>query len=84
MTQAITVGANAEDASVPSPKLAGSRRTKSKPLLITSAAGVGDWGPLRTQVPQLLMQAITNRWFRRNSDEKENLLSYRSALDMIV
>jgi excinuclease ABC subunit C len=42
---------------------------------------IGDWGPLRQQVPQLLMQSITQRWFRRQRDEKQNLLSYRAACE---
>ncbi len=83
MQQAITQGAEVGDASRPSEKATGTRPRRPKSLPLTLSSVVGDWGPLRTQVPQLLMQSITNRWFRQNSDEKANLLSYRAAIDAV-
>jgi hypothetical protein len=59
---------------------AAGRRPRQIPGLAPPKS-IGDWGPLRQQVPQLLMQSITQRWFRRQRDEKQNLLSYRTACE---
>ncbi|MDP1562397.1 MAG: UvrB/UvrC motif-containing protein, partial [Pirellulaceae bacterium] len=42
-----------------------------------------DWGPLRTRVPQLLMQSLTSRWFRRHHEQREQLLTFREALEFL-
>ncbi len=59
----------------------GSARRGSRVPGLAPPQSVGDWGPLRQQVPQLLMQSITQRWFRRQRDEKPNLLPYRTVLE---
>ncbi|MBL8892131.1 MAG: UvrB/UvrC motif-containing protein [Planctomycetaceae bacterium] len=41
------------------------------------------WGALRNRVPQLLMQSLTSRWFRRHTEQRENLFSYRQALESL-
>jgi excinuclease ABC subunit C len=57
-------------------------RTRS--AVTPASQDLPDWGPLSAQVPQLLMQSLTNRWFRRNSGEKSQLLSYHAALELLA
>jgi excinuclease ABC subunit C len=56
---------------------------QSKAWRVGSPRANDDWGPFRTRVPQLLMQSLTSRWFRRQSEERDQLLSYRAALELL-
>jgi len=61
----------------------GGSGTKSRAWRVASPQTTGDWGQFRTRVPQLLMQSLTSRWFRRHGDEHDQLLSYRAALELV-
>lgn len=56
------------------------RGVERQSLRVQESIELGDWGPLKTQVPQLLMQSLLGRWFRRQPDERDSLISYQAAI----
>lgn len=83
MELATAAGANLDVELGSQERTNGVRRGTPKGWRLPTPRPEDSWGELRNRVPQLLMQSLTSRWFRRYSEQREHLLSYRQALELL-